>query len=269
MRFAVEVPPISRFTPTHVQRPHVQFTLRSDAVLRFLIGLSVVLVTIHTIVVLAANSTGRSGSGPITGIMNVAVDSAVPTWFASAILAAAGILGFTLARREDDRRDRLAWMGLGVLGLLLSIDEVATIHERWGEIARGTPFSTDALGYSWVLGGLVVAGFVAVLYLPFLLRLKPRTRWLLIGAGAVFLAGAVGVEVVNGRIELADPNGDRVLLWSLLTGVEEFLEFIGASLWVYTAVDALAGPKGSVTIVVDGTDDDVAQPKSVRHTSAA
>jgi len=229
----------------------MRLTLSPGTVLRVLIGLSVALFAIHTAVVLAANATGRTGSGPITGVMNLAIDSAVPTWFASAILAAAGILAFALASRADGRADRLAWIGLGVLGFLLSIDEVATIHERWGDIARGTPLSSDALGYSWVLGGLVLAGLVLVLYLPFLIRLDARTRWLLIAAGAVFVAGAVGLEIVNGTIELADPDGDRVLLWSLLTGVEEFLEFIGASLLVYALMDALAGPTGMVTIVVD------------------
>ena len=136
------------------------------------------------------------------------------------------------------------------LGFLLSIDEVATIHERWGDIARNAALIRRTglfLGSRWTRPG----GFVLVLYLPFLIRLDARTRWLLIAAGAVFVAGAVGLEIVNGTIELADPDGDRVLLWSLLTGVEEFLEFIGASLLVYALMDALAGPTGMVTIVVD------------------
>jgi len=230
----------------------MRLVLRPGTVLRVLIGLSVALVAIHTVMLLAAYAVGRTGMGPIAGAVNLAIDSAVPTWFASAILAAAGILGFALASRTDGKADRLAWIGLGILGFLLSIDEVATIHERWGDIASGTPLSSDALGYSWVLGGLVFAGLVAVLYLPFLIRLDARTRWLLIAAGVVFLAGAVGVEIVNGTTPLADGDGGRALLQHLLVaGVEEFLEFIGASLLVYALMDALAGPTGMVTVVVD------------------
>jgi len=230
----------------------MRLTLGPGTVLRVLVGVAVALVAIHTVVLLVAYAAGRTGLGPVAGTVNLAIDSAIPTWIASAILAAAGILGFALASRADSRADRLAWIGLGILGFVLSIDEVATIHERWGEIASGTPLSLDLLGYSWVLGGLVFAGLVAVLFLPFLIRLGSHTRWLLIAAGVVFLAGAVGVEVVNGTTPLADGDGGRALLQHLLVaGLEEFLEFIGASLLVYALMVALAGPTGMVSVVVD------------------
>jgi hypothetical protein len=183
--------------------------------------------------------------------MNLSVDSAIPTWFASALLASAGLLAFALASRAKQKADRLAWIGLGIIGFLLSIDEVATIHERWGELASGSALSSNALGYSWVLGGLVLVGVVGVVYLPFLVRLNPRTRRLLVVAGLVFIAGAIGFEIVNGRIELADPSGERFLVWSLLTGVEELLEFLGTSLLVYALLDALAGPNGTVLVAID------------------
>jgi len=58
----------------------------------------------------------------------------VPTWYSSVTLLASASL-FAVAARAEWRNGRFApyWLGLAVIFIALSIDEVASIHERTSE----------------------------------------------------------------------------------------------------------------------------------------
>ncbi|MEX2173927.1 MAG: hypothetical protein WD872_06160 [Pirellulaceae bacterium] len=119
------------------------------------------------------------------------------------------------------------WLGLAAAFLLLSLDEVAMLHET-----MGTTFAlvtqTDLKGvllYPWVVPGLLLLGCFGLAYARFLLHLPRRTATLFVVAGAVFVAGAVGVEMLNARHH--DLYGNTNLHYSLLTAFEEFLEMTG------------------------------------------
>ena len=54
---------------------------------------------------------------------------------------------------------------------------------------------------------------------------------LFIGAGVLFISGAVGIEVFSARE--ADLNGTDTLLYSILYTVEELCEMIGIVIFCY------------------------------------
>lgn len=178
----------------------------------------------------------------------------VPTWFSSALLLAAavtaGLVG-ALVRRAGGR-DGGRWLALAATLGLLSLDEASALHERLGGPAEA--LLGDAAGhFAWVVPGAVLAALVGVSFLGFLTRLPRRVRRHLLGAGSVFLFGAVALEAVSGAVLRA--YGDRAA-YLLVTAAEEGAEMAGAVWFLLAplsclAVSAVAGG-GFHLALVDG-----------------
>jgi hypothetical protein len=94
-------------------------------------------------------------------------------------------------------------------------------------------------------------------YVPFLSRLPAASRWRFIVAGATFLAGAVGVEVLSGAAR--DQFGFEDLRFALLTTLEELLELTGVALFLRALVLHMA-TAGTIVRLVAATDDRMSGP---------
>ena len=89
----------------------------------------------------------------------------------------------------------------------------------------------DFFSYRWVIVGVIIAIVVAVSLLPFVLSLpRPVTIGIIVG-GAIFLAGAIGLETLGGHA--AAQYGDTSWQLHALMHVEEFFEYIGVAIAVY------------------------------------
>ena len=85
------------------------------------------------------------------------------------------------------------------------------------------------------MAGVLILG---LLFLKFLLRLPPLTRWSFLGAGAVYLGGAIGIEMIGGRY--AESHGDENLTYQLLTHLEESMEMAGMIVFIHALLRYLA-----------------------------
>ena len=181
-------------------------------------------------------------------VFDVGSDSSIPTWYSSLALlfcaAISALIGACVSRADGNR---LYWYAIAVLMLGMSIDEVAMIHERIlggiGDLilvegADRSPY----LFYSWViLGAPLVLGVVAFM-LRFVLRLPSKTRKLVFLSGAVFVAGALGMEVLNSRLHKL--SGHLTIEYLLSTALEEFLEMAGVGVFLYALLDYWARISG-------------------------
>ncbi len=156
----------------------------------------------------------------------------LPTWFSSVLLLGAAVLAGLLAfvQREDTSLRR-RWLGLCFIFVLLSADETSSGHETVSSTLRETFDLGGVLYYAWLIPGMVFVLIVGLLYLGFVWRLPPRVRALVIVAGVTYLSGVVGVELIGGA--WADSRGIENLGYGLITTVEELLEMIGATLFIY------------------------------------
>ena len=155
------------------------------------------------------------------------------TWFSAVMLLAASILLFyqaSLIRVRGDTWHRW-WMVLGALFCVLSIDEVVGLHELLNTIFANRP---------WTVFGLGVLLLVGLSYLPFLWHYRWRTALLFAAAGIVYGTGAVGVEHFSGD----DLNSLR---YNMLTGLEEAMEMLGASLFIYAVLDFIRADAAPAT----------------------
>lgn len=105
-----------------------------------------------------------------------------------------------IALRADHARWK--WWPLAVFVLGASIDESVSLRERLGQYIEDTVHTSGRFAYGWVIPGIVFVVVVGLWCGPMLLRTKGG--WLVVVGAAVFLVGAVGLEMVASR-PVAEP----------------------------------------------------------------
>ncbi|MCE0485985.1 hypothetical protein [Ornithinimicrobium sediminis] len=174
-------------------------------------------------------------------LLDVDVEDSIPTWFASMQLAAIGGLLLTWKRELAGVERTYGWILLGVVFVGLSIDEIASVHER---LDRPTRSLLDIEG-GVVMGDGAVERFsglplwpipvalsmivLLATLVPFLRNLPRATLWRFVIAGAVFVSGAIGLDMLQWATGSSSTDS---FLYNLVTTVEEALEMIGALLFL-------------------------------------
>jgi hypothetical protein len=165
-------------------------------------------------------------------------EPAFPTWFSTMVLmsACACLSAITVEKRRLVDRFARQWGGLAVIFLLLSIDEVAGIHELLSLTVSHLLHFSHVVNFAWVIpAGLFVLLFFFA-YLRFLIHLSPTFRRLFIVSGIIYVFGAAVMEVVGGWVDVKW-GIHRVYILSVT--VEEGCEMLGASLFVYSLLKYL------------------------------
>lgn len=163
----------------------------------------------------------------------------VPTWFSQTCLLLAGgaALMVGLTRRSKQLGQHRPWVGIAAILSLMSLDEGSSLHELIAA-PLGRQLETEGtwLYFAWVLVGLALVAVVALLYIRFWWRLPRKTRVLVALAAFMYVAGAIGLEILGGyRITTVGVD----VVYMFLAGAEETLEMLGAIVAVYAFLDYL------------------------------
>lgn len=166
-------------------------------------------------------------------LLDVDAERGVYTWFSQLLLAGAAGFLYATARGLAARRQPLAWQwfALAALFVLLSLDEGLSLHERAsGLISHAAPTS-GFLYFAWVAPAAVFCTVGLLTAWPFIKSFPPAARGLLVISAGVFLAGAIGMEMVGSK--LFDDSGSQAgLAYRLATNLEEGLEGLGVLLFL-------------------------------------
>lgn len=174
-------------------------------------------------------------------IFDVDEEDSLPTWYsASALLLASALLWLVSRRKRVDHDPWAAyWYGLSLAFAVLSMDEVAGIHESLNTL----------LEFSWAIPAGIAAAFFRLAYIKFLSHLPARTRRLFVASGGLFLAGAIGVEMSTDWY--AEEDLLNTLAYNLWTAVEEGLEMGSVVLFIYAVLEYMGrGQDAHVDVVV-------------------
>jgi len=126
--------------------------------------------------------------------------------------------------------------------LLMAIDEVAGIHET----------INSAIVMTWAIPAAIMAVGIGIAFIPFLLHLPSGTALRFVVAGALYLTGAVGIEIIGNEMV-----GDRLsdtLGYKMATLAEESLEMVGLILFIHALLGLMRDPGGgsaTATLRVD------------------
>ena len=153
----------------------------------------------------------------------------LPTWYSSFALFITALAAGLIAAAKQLAGDRysLYWAVMSLGFLYLSLDEMGQVHEMIGRM----------IPQHWYAVALPAVAIFGLVYLKFLFSLPARTRTLLIVAGAIFLTGAVGFEMIeNHHREVA---GKEDAGWVVIVTIEECLEMTGVVIALYGLLDYL------------------------------
>ncbi len=167
-------------------------------------------------------------SAAATHFLSLSAESNLPTWYASCLLFWCALLLFENGQsaRAQGQPRAVTWKLLAVVFLYMSLDEAVEIHEHLGALVEGH----GLLYFSWVIpafGFVLAVGAVSV---PFLFALPRQTRYRFIASGALYVGGALGMELPLGL--WTEQHGDDNFTYAALDLVEETLEILGASFFV-------------------------------------
>jgi hypothetical protein len=172
----------------------------------------------------------------------------LPSFFQSQGLLACGFALLVVARQEaaSGSAQALRWLILALAFFYLGTDEAAMLHDRMGPVAM------QALGeqpnhIDWVLPmGILASGF-ALYMVPFLFGIDRVAAIAFAAAGAVYVGGAVGVEVL-GKV-LSEHYGYESYPYVLSVALEEGMEMIGAAMFLRALLRYIA--RGGYAVTLD------------------
>lgn len=222
-----------------------QFSIRlnSQWMIYGLFALIFLQVLIHTIALVNWHLGGIRNDFTILFVkfFDLSGDSTIPTWFSSALLFLCFFFLFLtyLVKAKYTDKYKYYWLSLAAIFLIFSVDEVATMHEVVGETLSGRFLgeTTGFLYYGWVVFGSIFVGLFALTYFRFFRALPKKTSVIMVAALTIFFVGALGVEAFNGRY--SELHDSWSLGYALGTALEESLEMIGVTLFLWAIIDHL------------------------------
>jgi hypothetical protein len=166
-------------------------------------------------------------------LLSLSYERNVPTWYASCVLFSCALALSAIASGATGRGivSRKHWWGLAAGFLFISMDEVVGLHEQLGPLFR----LSGVLYFSWVVPAGITVLLLAILYVPFLLRLEASLRRQCVLAGALYVTAALLMELPLGY--WTERAGNDNLTYAVIDWVEETLEIFGATLFLIALSD--------------------------------
>jgi hypothetical protein len=179
----------------------------------------------------------------------------IPALFSTGLLIGASLLLALIAwlARTQRSGDVSKWVILALGFAAMGVDESMSFHERLIEPMRALMGGRD-LGiffFAWVVPAIAMAVALGAFFLPFLLRLPRASAIAFVVAAAVYLGGALGVELVEGWWR--EGHGHRNAMYHALVSLEEGMEMAGVILFIRALLAHIARCFGALQFDFDGT----------------
>jgi cellulose synthase/poly-beta-1,6-N-acetylglucosamine synthase-like glycosyltransferase len=201
----------------------------------------------------------RLGQAFLTGLaplLYVDMEHNLPTYFSVLLILFAALLLAVIAMLNVKHRlphaSKWVILSFGFFGM--AFDEAFQVHERLN-LPVGTLFGAGSLGvlyFPWVVPGIALVVVLGLFFLRFLFHLPVPTRFRFLMAAALYVGGAIGVELIGARH--AELHGYENWAYSLIATLEESLEMAGIIVFIWALLNYCA-------------DNDIEQPH--RHASPA
>ena len=196
----------------------------------------------------STNETVRS----LALLFKLSAEQTIPAYFSSILLLTAAGLLWIIGRATRQQGQPFAghWTVLAAIFAYLSIDEAISIHELALEPARAA-LGSHAVGflyYAWVIPAAGIVCLIGLAYLRFVLHLPWTVRIRVIGAAALYIGGALGMETVGGYF--ASTIGTSSIRYAVSALIEETMEMLGVVLFIHALLMHLAREVGEVRMAL-------------------
>lgn len=227
------------------------FTVSANRVARWLGLVIATFVLLYSVSLVLRHGLGHAERGGFHWLVSLDVEQNPQAWYqALTLFACAPLLAIAgaVARRQGERHAAY-WFSMAALFAVMSVDEACALHERISDPLRDLVGGTGALHYAWVLAWGAVGVLLLATHARWLLALPAATRRRFLVAGTVYVAGAMGFEMLestlftHGGVDIYDHLG-----YQLLTLCEEALEMTGVVLFIRALLLHLEAAVGTLEV---------------------
>lgn len=164
----------------------------------------------------------------------------IPSFYSMSTLLFCSILLATIAYAKKVASNRYApyWGALSIIFLGLSWDEAFSFHEQLIDPLRSALNTSGIFHFAWVIPGSIFVLLGLLAFWGFLCVLPKKTRHLFLIAGAIYVAGALGMEMINGYY--ASLYGKWNIVYAIITTLEEFCEMVGIAVFIYALLSYMS-----------------------------
>ena len=212
--------------------------------------LSVVLIGISVFGQVYKYNLNEGRDRYLTTVFNLDEEHNIPTFFSTMMMLACSLLLILIGESKEERKGkyRWHWTGLGFIFFFLAFDEATVFHEKTIEPIRNFLNTGGLLHFAWVIPAGVFLLILLLCYWKFLVDLPARFRGLFVLSGSVYVAGAMGMEMLSGLF--LSRQGEDNLGYALLTNFEETLEIIGLLLFIHALLSYVVYSGGRLSLKV-------------------
>lgn len=164
----------------------------------------------------------------------------VPNWHsANVILFNAVLLGLIgWAKKQESDRFYRHWLGLAIIFVFLSLDEIASIHSMLDKPIRALLHTSGIFYLAWTIPYGIFSIIIGASYIIFLKNLSSKLRWQFIVAGALYVFSALVMEMIESPIE--QKYGIQNMVIGTLASIEESLEMVAMAYFNYALLHYIA-----------------------------
>lgn len=217
--------------------PHqydIDIRLSPRRTLQLLLVITATLIAAHLLIVVGSEVSGHP-LYYLPRLFDLGQEANLPTFISALFLLAAALLLALIAASAHRRglRGRWGWTGLAAGFGIMSLDEAAQIHDELIGAVLYRVWDKSDIGwhYTWYLVYLPLLLLLALVYIPFLRALPRRFLLLFLGAGVLYVGGAVGIEILEASMV---GSGTSAVVLHLSKAVEEAAEMAGVAVFIYS-----------------------------------
>jgi hypothetical protein len=191
-------------------------------------------------------------------------ESNIPSWYSALLLFIAAILAALISLSAADGKSKtdsgmssgiqaiangkFFWGLMAAILAYMSVDEAAVLHEILTVPLREGFQLSGFLFFGWILVGIPLAIIVAIIFIPFLLRLPRFCQISFVLAAFIYLTGAVVVESYSASLFALTEYA--TLPYHAISTLEELMEMSGVIIVIHALLWYLETQIGEIKIQI-------------------
>ncbi len=227
----------------------IQFSVNHKRVIKVLSFIVLILVVFNLVAIHLQYNLHYPTAFTFIPKFKMDMEGNIPTFFSCIILFFSSFLFRLIAivkKRTNDSFYRY-WFGLSIIFFIMGFDEGFILHEIISGLLSVYKFS-GIFYYSWLIVAIVLLLLFVAAYLKFFLSLPNFYKFHFFSAALIYLAGAVGMEMMDGLY--ASHYGQRNIIYGLLATIEETLEMGGVVYLINTLFNYLRNYLGMLSFYI-------------------
>lgn len=225
----------------------MRLKLTSWVIGRYYAAIVIALLTLH-LLTWAIAAAGYPSQFGLRAKFDFDAEASIPAMFAAVSLLGCGVMLAIICAhvRTNQRRWGGHWGLLAFIFVFLALDEATGIHEMIGNAVDRYTDARGVFAFVWIVPYGIAAAVGACIYWPWLRDLPSATRTRFIFAAALYVGGAIGMEMIGAWMF---DNGIRSSHWyTLVITVEETLEFSGVGVFLAALIEYLRVMNSRLTL---------------------